>query len=70
MLLVLWLGACTGEQRHTLPMQPAHHPTEIDLEPGRPTAASRYRRPRQVHQYEFDKTEVDLAIPVSPSQQN
>lgn len=70
LLLVLWCGACTGPQSKTLPMPSADYPTEVDLQHGRPEAASRYRQPRQVHRYEFDKTEVDLAVPVSRPQQN
>src|SRR5262249_19256769 len=42
--------------------------TEVDLERGRPEAASRYHRPRAAHLYQYDKTVVDLAGPlVQPS---
>jgi hypothetical protein len=70
LLLVLWCGACTGGHRNALPMQAADYPTEVDLEQSGATAASRYRHPRHVHRYEFDKTEVDLMVPVSRSQPN
>jgi hypothetical protein len=70
LLLVLWCGACTGSQSKMLPMQSADYPTEVDLQYDRLEAASRYRQPRQVHRYEFDKTEVDLAVPVSRPQPN
>ena len=40
--------------------------TVVDLERGRPEAASRYHRPRAAHLYQYDKTEVDLAVPLSP----
>jgi hypothetical protein len=70
LLLVLGCGACTGAQSKTLPIQSANYPTEVDLQYGRPEAASRYRQPRQVHRYEFDKTEVDLAVPVSRPKPN
>ena len=39
--------------------------TTVDLERGQPEAASRYHRPRAVHRYEYDKTEVDLAAPLA-----
>jgi len=38
--------------------------TIVDLERGRPEAASRYHRPRAAHLYQYDKTEVDLAVPL------
>ncbi len=38
--------------------------TEVDLERGRPEAASRYHRPRAAHLYQYDKTAVDLAVPL------
>jgi len=38
--------------------------TVVDLERGRPEAASRYHRPRAAHLYQYDKTEVDLAVPL------
>ena len=40
--------------------------TVVDLEHGRPEAASRYHRPRATHLYHHDKTEVDLALPLAP----
>jgi hypothetical protein len=40
--------------------------TVVDLERGRPEAASRYHRPRAAHLYQYDKTEVDLAVPLPP----
>jgi hypothetical protein len=40
--------------------------TVVDLEHGRPEAASRYHRPRAAHLYHSDKTEVDLAAPLAP----
>lgn len=46
--------------------------TVVDLERSRPEAASRYHRPRAVHLYHYDKTEVDLAAPLaqqSPEEQ-
>src|SRR5215510_10166122 len=39
--------------------------TIVDLERGRPEAASRYHRPRAAHLYQYDKTEVDLATPLA-----
>jgi len=39
--------------------------TIVDLERGRPEAASRYHRPRAEHLYQYDKTEVDLAVPLT-----
>ena len=39
--------------------------TAVDLERGRPEAASRYHRPRAVPLYHSDKTEVDLAVPLA-----
>jgi hypothetical protein len=39
--------------------------TTVDLERGQPEAASRYYRPRAVQQYQYDKTEVDLATPLT-----
>jgi hypothetical protein len=38
--------------------------TIVDLERGRPEAPSRYHRPRAAHLYQYDKTEVDLAVPL------
>lgn len=46
--------------------------TAVDLERSRPEAASRYHRPRAAHLYHYDKTEVDLAVPLaqqSPEEQ-
>jgi hypothetical protein len=40
--------------------------TIVDLERGRPEAPSRYHRPRSAHLYQYDKTEVDLAVPLPP----
>ena len=37
--------------------------TIVDLERGLPEAPSRYHRPRAAHLYQYDKTEVDLAVP-------
>jgi len=39
--------------------------TVADLEGSRPAAASLYHRPRAVHLYHYDKTEVDLAVPLA-----
>ena len=39
--------------------------TTVDLERGQPEATSRYHRPRAVHRYQYDKTEVDLATPLA-----
>ena len=39
--------------------------TTVDLERGQPEAASRYHRPRAAHQYHYDKTEIDLAVPLA-----
>jgi hypothetical protein len=39
--------------------------TIVDLERGRPEAPSRYHSPRAAHLYQYDKTEVDLAVPLS-----
>jgi len=39
--------------------------TDVDLERGRPEAASRYHRPRAAHLYQYDKTVVDLAVPLA-----
>ena len=38
--------------------------TNVDLERGRPEAASRYHRPRAAQLYQYDKTQVDLAVPL------
>ncbi len=38
--------------------------TIVDLERGRPEAASRYHRPHAEHLYQYDKTQVDLAVPL------
>ena len=38
--------------------------TIVDLQRGRPEAPSRYHRPRAAHLYQYDKTEVDLAVPL------
>ena len=40
--------------------------TTVDLERGQPEAASRYHRPRAAHLYQYDKTVVDLAVPLPP----
>jgi hypothetical protein len=40
--------------------------TVVDLERGRPEAPSRYHRPRAAHLYQYDKTEVDLVVPLPP----
>jgi len=40
--------------------------TVVDLQRGRLEAAFRYHRPRAVHLYHYDKTEVDLAVPLAP----
>lgn len=40
--------------------------TAVDLERGRPEAASRYHRPRAAHLYHSDQTEVDLAVAPVP----
>lgn len=39
--------------------------TTVDLERGRPGAASRYHRPRAEYLYRYDKTDVDLAAPLA-----
>src|SRR5215471_18169591 len=39
--------------------------TIVDLQRGLPEAPSRYHRPRAAHLYQYDKTEVDLAVPLS-----
>jgi hypothetical protein len=38
--------------------------TIVDLQRGLPEAPSRYHRLRAAHLYQYDKTEVDLAIPL------
>jgi hypothetical protein len=38
--------------------------TVVDLPRGLPEAPSRYHRPRVAHLYQYDKTEVDLAVPL------
>ena len=38
--------------------------TIVDLQRGLPEASSRYHRPRAAHLYHYDKTEVDLAVPL------
>ena len=40
--------------------------TVVDVERSRPGAASGYHGPRAAHLYHYDKTEVDLALPVVP----
>ena len=39
--------------------------TNVDLQRGLPEAPSLYHRPRAAHLYQYDKTEVDLAVPLS-----
>lgn len=39
--------------------------TIVDLQRGLPEAPSRYHRPRAAHRYQYDKTEVDLAVPLT-----
>lgn len=39
--------------------------TIVDLQRGLPEAPSRYHRPRAAHLYQYDKTEVDLAVPLA-----
>lgn len=66
-LLALWCGACAGSHGYQEPSQHpySYHngPTEVDPEPVRSTGSSRYRQPRIVNRYQYDKTEVDLATP-------
>jgi len=38
--------------------------TIVDLDRGQPEASSRYHRPRAAHLYQYDKTEVDLTVPL------
>jgi len=38
--------------------------TIVDLQRGLPEASSRYHRPRAAHLYQWDKTEVDLGVPL------
>ena len=38
--------------------------TKVDLQRGLPEAPSLYHRPRAAHLYQYDKTEVDLAVPL------
>ena len=38
--------------------------TKVDLQRGLPEAPSRYYRPRAEHLYHYDKTEIDLALPI------
>ena len=38
--------------------------TTVDLQRGLPEAPSLYHRPRAAHLYQYDKTEVDLAVPL------
>ena len=70
-LLLLWVGlagsACTGGQKSATPIQYHDGPTDIDVESSRLRPVSRYRQPRQVNRYRYDKTEVDLATPLAPS---
>lgn len=42
--------------------------TIVDLETSRPFSSARYHRPRGAQSYTYDKTEIDLAQPRSPSQ--
>ena len=39
--------------------------TIVDLQRGLPDAPSRYHRPRAEQRYQYDKTEVDLAVPLT-----
>jgi len=39
--------------------------TKVDLQRGLPEAPSLYHRPRAAHLYQYDKTEVDLAVPLA-----
>jgi hypothetical protein len=63
LLVLLWCGACTNVREHIEKPQHSSGKTELDLEYGRPEAASRYHRPQWVHPYSYDKTEVDLGTP-------
>jgi hypothetical protein len=66
LLVLLWCSACTGARE---PLEKPQHyfgGTELDIEYGRPQAASVYHRPRGVQHYRFDGTEVDLAVPLAP----
>jgi hypothetical protein len=38
--------------------------TRVDLQRGLPEAPSLYHRPRAAHLYHYDRTEVDLAVPI------
>ena len=38
--------------------------TVVDLQRGLPEAPSRYHRPRAAHLYQYDKTELDQAVPL------
>src|SRR5712692_793684 len=40
--------------------------TIVDLQRGLPDAPSRYHRPRAEQRYQYDKTEIDLAVPLPP----
>jgi hypothetical protein len=65
LLVLLCSGACTGVRE--APETPPHYfdKTEVDLEYGRPEAASRYHTPRGVQHYTSDKTDTDLATPLA-----
>ena len=65
LLVILWGGACTGIQESMEKTQHYDDKTEVDLEHGRPEAASGYHRPRGVQRYGHDETEIDLARPLS-----
>ena len=70
-LIVLWCSACANGQARQTPTQHIDmsydRPTNVDIEPVRLVSRSRYRQPRMAHDYLYDHTETDLAIPLPPS---
>lgn len=58
--------------QYHLPQELTHYfdATEVDLEYGRLEPASRYQRHQGVQRYDYDHTEIDLALPLpSPPSQ-
>jgi hypothetical protein len=66
MLLSAWLFCALLVCMATTTAWSDSDKTIVDLERGRPEAASRYHRPRAAHLYQYDKTETDLAVPLPP----
>ena len=66
-LTALGCGACASSQARHASGQHDNtsydKPSEVDVEPVRPVGNSRYQQPRMADYYQYDQTELDLAIP-------